>query len=118
MSLGLKRFGQNPRGFSAAVLAIAVAVAVLGVSPETGLTGEPKAFAAAKAKQRSTAPAAKVSVEEAKLIALKMIPGEVTSVEIEKKRGRQVYTVEIQNPDKGEIDVFVDVQTGEVVGTD
>ena len=110
--------GRIPSGFAAAFLAFAVAAAFLGLSPEAGLTGKPKTSATAKTKQKTTAPGAKVSVEEAKQIALKIVPGEVTSVEVEKKRGRQVYAVEIQNPDKGEIDVFVDVQTGEVLGTD
>ena len=45
------------------------------------------------------------------------VNGEVTDVEIERKRGKEVYTVEID--DNGdEVDVFVDTETGYVVGTE
>ncbi|WP_083754575.1 PepSY domain-containing protein [Bradyrhizobium murdochi] len=67
------------------------------------------------AKQKSAA--AKVSIADAKRIALQRMPGKVTDVTIEKKRGKNVYVVEIQTG-SGEVDVFVDTQTGEVVGTD
>jgi len=67
------------------------------------------------AKQKSAA--AKVSIADAKRIAIERMPGKVTDVTIEKKRGRNVYVVEIQTG-SGEVDVFVDTQTGEVVGTD
>jgi uncharacterized membrane protein YkoI len=63
-------------------------------------------------------PVAKITIEQATKIALERIPGEVTEVKIERKRGKHVYAVEIQTPDKGERDVFVDIQTGEVVGID
>lgn len=66
-------------------------------------------------KQKSAV--AKVSIADAKRIALQRMPGKVTDVTIEKKRGRNVYVVEIQTG-SGEVDVFVDTQTGEVVGTD
>ena len=67
------------------------------------------------AKQKSAA--AKVSIADAKRIALQRTPGKVTDVTIERKRGKNVYVVEIQTGG-GEVDVFVDTQTGEVVGTD
>jgi uncharacterized membrane protein YkoI len=63
-------------------------------------------------------PAAKISEEQAKKIALERIPGKVTDVTIERKLGRNVYVVEIETPDDGEKDVFVDIVTGEIVGTD
>jgi uncharacterized membrane protein YkoI len=62
-----------------------------------------------------TAPVPKITEEQATKIALERIPGEVTEVKIERKRGKHVYAVEIQTP-KGEKDVFVDIQTGEIVG--
>jgi uncharacterized membrane protein YkoI len=67
------------------------------------------------AKQKSAA--AKVTTENAKKIALQRVPGKVTDVTIERKKGRNVYVVEIQTEGR-EVDVFVDTQTGEVVGTD
>ena len=68
--------------------------------------------------RKDTPPGAKISSEQATQIALKVFPGKVTSVTIEKKRGKNVYTVEIMTKDKGEKDVFVDIVTGAVIGTD
>ena len=81
------------------------------------------AMAAAQAQQpgpptERTRPVAKISEEQAKKIALERIPGKVTDVTIERKRGKNVYVVEIQTPDQGEKDVFIDIVTGEIVGTD
>jgi uncharacterized membrane protein YkoI len=68
-------------------------------------------------KERAS-PAAKITKEQATRIALERIPGEVTDVVIEKKRGKNVYVIEIQSPQLGEKDVFVDIETGKIVGTD
>jgi uncharacterized membrane protein YkoI len=65
-----------------------------------------------------TPPVAKVSGEQATKIALALIPGKVTSLKIERKRGKNVYVVEIQTRDRGERDVFVDIESGQIVGTD
>lgn len=62
-------------------------------------------------------PTPKITSEQASEIALKLVPGRVTSVVIERKRGRHVYVVEIVTGG-GEKDVFVDIETGRVVGTD
>ena len=66
---------------------------------------------------QATTPTPKITTEQASEIALKLVPGRVTSVVIERKRGRNVYVVEIQT-NGGEKDVFVDIETGRVVGTD
>lgn len=68
------------------------------------------------AKAKSAA-AAKISADDAKKIALQRVPGKVTDVTIERKKGKNVYVVEIQTGSR-EVDVFVDIQTGEIVGTD
>ena len=68
--------------------------------------------------QDKPAAAAKITEEQAKAIALKTIPGKVTKVVIEKKKGKNVYVVEIMSEKKGEIDVFVDIVSGKVIGTD
>lgn len=65
-----------------------------------------------------TPPVAKVTGEQAQQIALAVVPGRVNSLKIERKRNRNVYTVEIITPTRAERDVFVDIETGEVVGTD
>jgi len=65
-----------------------------------------------------TPPVAKVSGDQATKIALAEIPGKATSVKIERKKGKNVYVVEIQTPKDGEKDVFVDIETRKIVGTD
>ena len=60
---------------------------------------------------------ADITEQEAIQIALKRVNGEVTDVEIERKKGHEVYAVEIDD-DGDEVDVFVDIKTGEIVGTE
>jgi uncharacterized membrane protein YkoI len=70
-------------------------------------------------RKQPTPPVAKVTGQQATEIALKEVPGVVTSVVIERKRGKNVYVVEIiAKEDGAETDVFVDIESGEVVGTD
>ena len=60
-----------------------------------------------------------ISERQATQIALKAVPGEVTDVAIETKKGKKVYVIEIIAKKGGkETDVFVDMDTGEVLGTD
>ena len=62
---------------------------------------------------------AKISDEEAKEIAVKAVPGEVTDFAIEKKLGANRYVVEVIAADRGaEIDVIIDMETGKVLATD
>jgi uncharacterized membrane protein YkoI len=62
---------------------------------------------------------AKITAEQASQIALMAVPGKVTDVAIERKRGRNVYVVEIAaEKDGAEIDVLVDIESGKVVGTE
>ena len=51
------------------------------------------------ALRKSVRAAAKITEEQAKKIALERIPGKVTDVKIERKRGKNVYVIEIQSPD-------------------
>ena len=104
--------------------AVVATVAWLGVLGDTAMA-QPSTSAgvpvAAEAQQtpQSTAKAAKITADEAKEIALKAVPGKVVGIIIEKKFGKQVYVVEvIAQADSVETDVFVDPQTGEVVGTE
>jgi len=81
------------------------------------------ATAAAQAQQSAPpaerAPAGtKITKEQATKAALEHIPGKVTDVTIERKRGKNVYVIEIQSPDQGEKDVLVDMESGKVVGTE
>ena len=92
-------------GLLASLLLVAPAVAVV------------QAQQPGRSKERAQ-PAAKITEEQAKKIALERIPGEVTDVAIEKKGGKNVYVIEIQSPEQGEKDVFVDIETGKIIGTD
>jgi uncharacterized membrane protein YkoI len=49
---------------------------------------------------------------------LRVFEGKPTKLSIERKKGKNVYVVEITTKDKEEKDVFVDIESGEVVGTD
>jgi hypothetical protein len=66
-------------------------------------------------KQKS--PVAKISPEQARKIALERMPGKATDVKIERKLGKNVYVVEIQTQ-RGEKDVFVDIESGKILGTE
>jgi hypothetical protein len=69
--------------------------------------------------KQTVAPVAKISSSEAREIALKEVPGKVTSMKIERFGKYNVYAVEIiAEKDRVETDVFVDIETGKVVGTD
>jgi uncharacterized membrane protein YkoI len=74
-------------------------------------------IAVAQTTPQSTS-APKISTEQARAAALKVVPGRVTSVVIEKKQGKNVYVVEIMTRGGGEKDVFVDIETGQVLGTE
>lgn len=59
-----------------------------------------------------------ITIEAAKQIALKEIPGIVTDVGREGFRGKAAYAIEIRADNGLEIDVFVDIKTGKVLGTE
>ncbi len=108
---------NSPRARSIALLVIASVLA--GVS----LIAAGRA-AAAEGKEAATMvrPAAatgKISKEQATQNALAALPGKVTDVTIEKKRGMNVWVIEIvADKDGGETDVLVDMDSGKVLGMD
>jgi Peptidase propeptide and YPEB domain len=70
-------------------------------------------------RQQTVPPVAKVSSPDAQEIALKEVPGKITSMKIERFGKYNVYAVEIiADKDGVETDVFVDIESGKVVGTD
>ncbi len=72
-----------------------------------------------EARKQTTPPVAKVSSQQARETALKEVPGNVTSMKIERFGKYNVYAVEIVAEKDGvETDVFVDIESGKVVGTD
>jgi uncharacterized membrane protein YkoI len=92
----------------AGLLAILIVPVIAAAQPQGTESGAPK----------SKQPAAKVSQEQATKVALAHLPGKVTSVTIERKRGKMVYVVEIQTSDGGEKDVLVDIMSGQILGTE
>jgi Peptidase propeptide and YPEB domain len=71
------------------------------------------------AKQnQTTPPVPKVTGMQATEVALREVPGKVTSMKIERRGKSNVYAVEIiAQKDGVETDVFVDIESGKVVGT-
>jgi uncharacterized membrane protein YkoI len=57
----------------------------------------------------------KISVKDAKLIALGRVPGKVMDAEFEKERGRLQYAFDILGTDGKTYDVEIDAITGEVL---
>jgi uncharacterized membrane protein YkoI len=58
-----------------------------------------------------------VTRDQAARIALQALPGKVTDLTIERKRGQNVYVVEIvAEKDGAETDVLVDPRSGKVLG--
>lgn len=79
------------------------------VSVEYGAEPTPSEPAAPAPKPAS------VTEDEAKAIALKEVPGEVTDITIETKGGKLVYVVQVDADDGPETDVLIDRETGEVL---
>jgi len=59
-----------------------------------------------------------ITEDEAKAIELKEVPGKVMDAGIEKYQGKLAYVIEVDADDGPETDVFIDKDTGEVLGTE
>ena len=107
---------QNRNAFRhlGAPLGAAICAALISSGSNLLLAGA----ALAKDKPAAAPAEAKITEDQAKEIALKTLPGKVTGVAIEKKKGKTVYAVEIMTEKQGEKDVLVDVVTGKVIGID
>ncbi|MCK0142765.1 PepSY domain-containing protein [Aliiroseovarius sp. F20344] len=64
---------------------------------------------------QSVADATNLTEEQVIEIALAEVPGEVTEVELEDRRGKQVYEVEITDADGVEKEVKIAADTGDVL---
>jgi hypothetical protein len=101
--------------FAALDIILFLAAAVTLATPCTAVAVEPGAGVPAR-EAAATAPA-KISREQATQAALAALPGEVTDVTIERKRGKTVYVIEIVAKKNGaETDVLVDMDSGKVLG--
>jgi uncharacterized membrane protein YkoI len=94
----------------------AVAVPAFCCAPGAAVAAETgKSLAAA---QGVNAPGI-ISKEQATQAALQALPGKVTDVTVEKKRGKNVYVIEIVgDKDGAETDVLIDMASGAVLGMD
>ena len=64
---------------------------------------------------QSAADSTGLTEEQVIEIALMEVPGEVTEVELEQRRGAQVYEVEIMAEDGTETEVKIEADTGEIL---
>ncbi|MCF2869682.1 PepSY domain-containing protein [Octadecabacter sp. G9-8] len=64
---------------------------------------------------QSVANATGLTEEQVIEIALMEVPGEVTEVELERRRGEQVYEVELLSQDGVEMEVRIAAETGEIL---
>ncbi|MHB8158879.1 MAG: PepSY domain-containing protein [Desulfocucumaceae bacterium] len=69
------------------------------------------------AESSSLQPLAKINAEDAKVAALKAVPGTATKVSLENENGNVVYGVEVQTA-KGITDVKIDAGNGQVLAQD
>jgi uncharacterized membrane protein YkoI len=103
------RRGGGPLALHIASVILAAACCIPGAA--TAETGN------VAVTQAVNAPGAKISREKATQAALQALPGKVTDVTIEKKRGKSVYVIEIvADKDGAETDVLVDMDSGTVIG--
>ena len=96
------------------------AAATFGLAATLLLPGTaPAADAEDPVQEAAAEPSAKVSREQAVQAALAAVPGKVTDAGIEKKRGKNMWVIEIvADKDGAEIDVLVDPDSGKVIGMD
>lgn len=71
--------------------------------------------ASQKANQAKYAKQAKITMDEAKAIALKEKSGTITDQELEKKKGRILYSFDVRTSDGKVFDIEVDAKTGKVL---
>jgi len=64
---------------------------------------------------QSVADSTGLTEEQVIEIALMEVPGEVTEVELERHRGRQVFEVEIMTEDGNETELKIAAETGEIL---
>lgn len=64
---------------------------------------------------QSVADATGLTEEQVIEIALMEIPGEVQEVELENRRGTQIFEIEVLSAEGAEMEVVIDAQTGDVL---
>ena len=114
-------------------IAVLTLVTALGVSPavlSAARNEEPKkteakdskslekSATAASATQAELQKEAKISMEKAREIALKKVPGgKIESAELEREHGKLIYSFDIKTSKPGVMEVNVDAITGKVISS-
>src|SRR6195952_2523384 len=114
LSMKPVNLSQAPRLRSVATMLL-LAAALLPASIQVK-AAETKEAAVTVGAKPSTG---KISKEQATQNALTALPGTVTDVTVEKKRGKNVWVIEIVAEKTGaETDVLIDMDSGAVIGMD
>lgn len=90
--------------------------ALMGAMLMHGALAQYASPAESTAVKKKTQGAKIISEEDAKLIAVKAVPGKATDIAIEKKQGVNRYVVEVQPAAGGkEVDVVINMTSGKVL---
>lgn len=90
---------------------------VVGVGFFLLLLASASVFAQEKTNSR-LAKQARITMEQARETALKKAPGTIEDGELEKEKGKLVYSFDIRTADGGITEVWVDAKSGEVVSVE
>ncbi len=71
--------------------------------------------ASQKANQAKYAREAKITMAQAKEIALKRVPGTITDQELEKEKGKLLYSFDVKDANGKSFDVEIDAKTGAIL---
>jgi uncharacterized membrane protein YkoI len=63
-------------------------------------------------------PPVKKTLAEAEVLALQVVPGTIVESELEREKGRWVYSIEIRPDGGGEIEVLIDADDGSTVAVE
>src|SRR4051794_37922174 len=91
-------------------IAILTLIAALGAAPAVLASKTPT--------QAELQKEAKISMEKAREIALKQVPGgKIESAELEREHGKLIYSFDIKTAKPGVTEVNVDAKTGKVISS-
>jgi uncharacterized membrane protein YkoI len=99
-------------------LAVLTLVAAFGLGSAVVHAGETKSATKETKKtedQAALQKEAKISMEKAREIALKKVPGKVESSELEREHGKLIYSFDIRTSKPGISEVNVDALNGKVI---
>ena len=92
-------------------IAVFALVAALGAAPALLASNTSKAPTQAELQKE-----AKISMEKARAIALKKVPGgKIESAELEREHGKLIYSFDIKTSKPGVTEVNVDAITGKII---